>query len=52
MTETPILRSLDALAGRYDVIFSDVWGVVHNGLSPHTAAGEALTAFRRRAASW
>ncbi len=37
---------LKAIAGRYRVIFSDVWGVVHNGLAPHTAAGEALTAFR------
>ena len=43
----PILARLSDWAGRYDVIFSDVWGVVHNGLTPHVAAGEALTAFRK-----
>ncbi len=46
MTDIPILPGLSVLAPRYDVIFSDVWGVVHNGLAPHVAAGEALTAFR------
>ena len=44
----PVLENLSALADRYDVIFSDVWGVVHNGLQAHPAAGEALTAFRNR----
>ncbi len=43
----PVLSRLSDWAGRYDVIFSDVWGVVHNGLTPHVAAGEALTAFRQ-----
>jgi HAD superfamily hydrolase (TIGR01459 family) len=44
----PLLSSLSDWSGRYDVIFSDVWGVVHNGVSPHAAAGAALTAFRQR----
>jgi HAD superfamily hydrolase (TIGR01459 family) len=48
LASIPILPGLSALAGRCDVIFSDVWGVVHNGLAPHPAAGEALTEFRRR----
>jgi HAD superfamily hydrolase (TIGR01459 family) len=44
---TALLNSgFKACAERYKVIFSDVWGVVHNGLVPHPAAGEALTAFR------
>ncbi len=43
----PVLARLSDWAGQYDVIFSDVWGVVHNGLTPHVAAGEALTAFRK-----
>ena len=47
MTAIPILPRLADWAGRYDVVFSDVWGVVHNGLTPHAAAGKALTAFRR-----
>jgi HAD superfamily hydrolase (TIGR01459 family) len=46
LSQATILPGLSALAGRYDVIFSDVWGVVHNGLKPHVAAGEALTRFR------
>lgn len=48
MSPIPILASLSELDGRYDVIFSDVWGVVHNGLQPHPAAGGALTRFRER----
>ncbi len=47
MSSIPVLSSLDAWSGRYDVIFSDVWGVVHNGLAPHPEAGEALARFRR-----
>jgi HAD superfamily hydrolase (TIGR01459 family) len=47
MSAVQILTDLSVLAARYDVIFSDVWGVVHNGLAPHPAAGEALTVFRR-----
>jgi HAD superfamily hydrolase (TIGR01459 family) len=47
LSSIPVLSSLDEWSGRYDVIFSDVWGVVHNGLAPHPAAGEALARFRR-----
>jgi HAD superfamily hydrolase (TIGR01459 family) len=43
-----VLSGLSAVADRYDVIFSDVWGVVHNGLSPHPAAGDALARFRAK----
>ena len=43
----PIVSRLSDIASNYDVIFSDVWGVVHNGLTPHHAAGVALTEFRR-----
>jgi HAD superfamily hydrolase (TIGR01459 family) len=46
VTAIDILTGLSAVAGRYDVIFSDVWGVVHNGVRPHLAAGEALATFR------
>ncbi len=47
MSSIPVLSSLADWSGRYDVIFSDVWGVVHNGLAPHPEAGEALARFRR-----
>jgi HAD superfamily hydrolase (TIGR01459 family) len=42
----PVVSGLAGLADRYRVIFSDVWGVVHNGLAPHTEAGDALARFR------
>lgn len=34
------------LAPDYDVVMCDVWGVVHNGVEPFTAACEALARFR------
>ena len=36
------------LAGDYDVVLCDVWGVVHNGVAAAADAGDALA--RRRAA--
>ena len=42
---TPV-RGLADLAPAYDLVLCDVWGVLHNGLAAHTAAGEALTRFR------
>src|SRR5262249_59630532 len=37
-----------ALAGAYDAVLCDVWGVVHNGVAALAPAGEALTRFRAR----
>lgn len=34
------------LAGRYKAIVCDVWGVLHNGVSGHASAGEALGRWR------
>ncbi|MFM9861601.1 TIGR01459 family HAD-type hydrolase [Pseudoxanthobacter sp. M-2] len=45
-TAPPILPGLSALAGRYDALVCDVWGVVHNGVEAYPAAVEALTRFR------
>lgn len=33
---------LDDLFGNYDVIFSDVWGVLHNGVDAYRPAADAL----------
>src|SRR5690606_29476823 len=41
------ITGLAAIATRYDVILSDVWGVVHNGVAAHRTAVDALAAFRR-----
>jgi len=35
------------LLQRYDVLFSDVWGVVHDGVVAHTDAADALQRFRK-----
>jgi HAD superfamily hydrolase (TIGR01459 family) len=41
-----ILSSASELLGRYDVLFCDVWGVLHNGIAEYEAAGDALERFR------
>jgi len=42
----PIIRSCGPLISRYDVLFSDIWGVVHDGLDAIPAANETLPRFR------
>jgi HAD superfamily hydrolase (TIGR01459 family) len=42
----PVLSHAAALLARYDVIFCDVWGVVHNGITAFEGACEALEKFR------
>lgn len=44
----PEIGGLSEIAGRYDLVFSDVWGVLHNGMKAHPAACEALVAIRRQ----
>ncbi len=46
MTPPILTRSGDLLA-RYDVLFCDVWGVVHDGLKAFPAACDALVTFRQ-----
>lgn len=43
----PVLDHAGELLARYDVLFCDVWGVVHDGFKALTAADGALTRFRR-----
>ena len=40
------IAGLSALAGDYDVLLSDVWGVIHNGRESFPAACEALARWR------
>lgn len=42
----PILANAGPMLARYDVVFCDVWGVVHDGLRAFPRACSALTAFR------
>ena len=41
------VERLADLRSRYDVIFCDVWGVLHNGVEARLFAGEALNAYRQ-----
>jgi HAD superfamily hydrolase (TIGR01459 family) len=43
---TRLVRGLADLASGYNVILSDVWGVVHNGLVAFAGAADALGRFR------
>ena len=42
----PILMRAGELLARYDVLFCDVWGVVHDGLKAFPMACDALARFR------
>lgn len=42
----PVLSHAAPLLAQYDVIFCDVWGVVHNGLTAFEGACSALEKFR------
>ena len=43
---TPIIQNLSEISERYDALFCDLWGCVHNGLAPFPTAVDALRAFR------
>ncbi len=43
---TEIIRSLADLTGRYDAVFCDLWGCLHNGQVAFPAAVAALQSFR------
>lgn len=43
----PILAQAGSILERYEVLFCDVWGVVHDGVSAYPRACEALIRFRR-----
>lgn len=45
-TSVPLVERFAPLARGYDVLFCDVWGVVHNGVAAFADACDALTRFR------
>ncbi|MFD1704425.1 TIGR01459 family HAD-type hydrolase [Methylopila henanensis] len=45
-SESPVFARFAPLASAYDVALCDVWGVLHDGLTAHAAASDALTRFR------
>jgi HAD superfamily hydrolase (TIGR01459 family) len=42
----PIISNAGPLLERYDALFCDVWGVMHNGKMAYAESGEALARFR------
>jgi HAD superfamily hydrolase (TIGR01459 family) len=50
MTLPPLLPHFSTLAPDYDVVFSDIWGVVHNGIVAFSGACDALMRTRARGA--
>ncbi|AHM04318.1 HAD superfamily protein involved in N-acetyl-glucosamine catabolism [Roseibacterium elongatum DSM 19469] len=45
---TQIIESLSEISDRYDVLFCDLWGCVHNGLEPYAEAIDAMRAFKAK----
>src|SRR5437763_439324 len=48
MTELRFVEKLRDVVAEVDVVLSDIWGVVHNGLESFPEACAALHAFRER----
>jgi HAD superfamily hydrolase (TIGR01459 family) len=43
---TELIVNLAQISARYDAVFCDLWGCLHNGVTPFPAAVEALQAYR------
>lgn len=43
---TRIINSLSQIASRYEALFVDLWGCLHNGITPFAPAVEALRSYR------
>lgn len=48
MTHPEILTGAGPLLSQYDVVFCDIWGVVHNGRTAYEAGCAALAQFRQQ----
>ena len=46
LVSPPFSEHFAPLAAAYDVVLSDVWGVVHNGVTAAPSACDALARFR------
>ena len=44
---TQIINALSEISHRYDALFVDLWGCVHNGIRAYEAATEALIQYRK-----
>lgn len=51
MSPPPIIANAAPLLSRYDALFCDVWGVIHDGVTAHPAAADCLLRFREHGGS-
>jgi len=45
---TAVIKSLDDVSDRYDALFVDLWGCVHNGVKAYTSANDSLKKYRAK----
>ena len=45
---TVVIKSLDDVSDRYDALFVDLWGCVHNGVKAYTSANDSLKKYRAK----
>lgn len=45
---TQMIRTLSEVSDRYDALFCDLWGCIHDGVTPFPSAVAALQGFRAR----
>mgnify|MGYP001448430440 FL=1 len=45
---TAVIKSLDDVSDRYDALFVDLWGCVHNGVKAYTSANASLKKYRAK----
>ena len=45
---TVVIKSLDDVSDRYDALFVDLWGCVHNGVKAYTSANGSLKKYRAK----
>lgn len=45
---TQIIQNLSEISDNYDALFCDLWGCLHNGVTPYPAAVKALQDFRAK----
>ena len=43
---TEVIKSLAEISDRYDALFVDLWGCVHNGIKAFSSANESLKKYR------
>ena len=46
VSQIPLLTGLRSIAGQYQALLCDVWGVLHNGVEAHAGVVDALRTFR------